>query len=386
MPEAGAQNEGRTCHFIILGPYRRCTEHAVLLSPFCAEHKTYYSAYDNKALLEMTAHCIRECCVVTENRKIGPSNSDDAWARFTNLGNELLARGYTQQEWAEAASRLVQQRDLFADIYKAIGHCSKWRKFERVLAQIHRLALQGAIVTLDDHIVGRRTGRRRQIDISIRFDQGFYEYLTIVECKNYSRKVGMNHVEAFHTKLEDTGAQKGIMVSSLGFQSGAVSAAKTYGIELYTLAEQMTDWTKQLRRHVIEFPWIVDFEFDHDVVSRTSPNEGKVVRIMFRDFWLYDQNRKPIQPLAKFLSKVIHDFTETGAALPCRVTVSLDPPCLVKFPGEDWFTPLNGIKVTLAKHRLTRRTQIDKPPTLDSYLYSDLVRGRQHRIPANQVP
>ena len=65
---------------------------------------------------------------------------------------------------------------------------------------------------LDDKILGKRSGSMRQIDISIRFDQGFYDYLTIVECKDYDRKVSIDRIEAFRAVIEDVGAQKGIMV------------------------------------------------------------------------------------------------------------------------------------------------------------------------------
>ena len=77
-----------------------------------------------------------------------------------------------------AAYRRIDQLRLFNDIYKAIGGDPKWKKFERVLEEIHRLKAQGAKVELDDKILGKRSGSMRQIDISIRFDQGFYDYLT----------------------------------------------------------------------------------------------------------------------------------------------------------------------------------------------------------------
>ena len=376
----------KSCHFIIPEQYRPCGNRCALMSPFCEEHKGFYAEYDNQTLLDLMAQSIRDCTTVGEDKKIRPTASDEAWASFTNLGNELTARGYSQKEWGKAASRRIDQLGLFNDIYKAIGRDPKWKKFERVLEGIHRLKAQGAKVELDDKILGKRSGSMRQIDISIRFDQGFYDYLTIVECKDYDRKVSIDRVEAFRTVIEDVGAQKGIMVSPKGFQEGAVEVAKAYEIELYTLTEQMSDWTKHVREQVIKFPWIVDFEFDHDVVSRKSPNKGKVVRIMFRDFWLYDQSHRPIEPLAQTLSKIIKDFMDSGVAMPCRVTAQFDPPFLAKFPNEDWFTPVNAIKVTLVEHRLTRTTEVDQPPSLQSYVYQDMLKGKRFEISPDDLP
>ena len=47
-----------------------------------------------------------------------------------------------------------------------------------------------------------------------------------IECKDYKTSVPIAAVEAFRTKLEDVGADKGIMVSSRGFQQGAIETAR----------------------------------------------------------------------------------------------------------------------------------------------------------------
>src|SRR3712207_7958108 len=51
--------------------------------------------------------------------------------------------------------------------------------------------------------------------------QGLHKYLTIVECKRYARRVGIRDVEAFITKIQDVQANKGVMVSTVGFDEGA---------------------------------------------------------------------------------------------------------------------------------------------------------------------
>ena len=133
----------KACHFIIPEQYRPCENRCALMSPFCEEHKGFYAEYDNQTLLDMLARSFRDCITVGEDKKIRPTETDEAWARFTNLGNELIARGYSQKEWGKAMSCRIDQLGLFNDIYTAIGRDPKWKKFERVLEGIHRLKAQG---------------------------------------------------------------------------------------------------------------------------------------------------------------------------------------------------------------------------------------------------
>jgi hypothetical protein len=107
----------------------------------------------------------------------------------------------------------------------------KWKKFERVVAAIHAAENSGATVTWNEHINGR------QFDVVIRFKFQFYEYLTLIECRDEQRRVEAGDVDAFVTKSRDAGANKAIIVSSSGFQSGAKTIAEKHNIELFTLTE-----------------------------------------------------------------------------------------------------------------------------------------------------
>lgn len=107
----------------------------------------------------------------------------------------------------------------------------KWESFERVVAAIHLAETQGATVTWNEIIEGR------QFDVSIRFKFGFYEYLTLIECRDYNKPVSVEKVEAFVTKARQHKANKAIMVSTYGFQSGAKEVALRENIELYSLRQ-----------------------------------------------------------------------------------------------------------------------------------------------------
>jgi hypothetical protein len=106
-----------------------------------------------------------------------------------------------------------------------------WKQFERVVAAIHVAESQGATVTWNEDINGR------QFDVVIRFKFQFYDYLVLIECKDLQRAVEVKEVDAFVTKSKDAKANKSIMVSSKGFQSGATEVAQRHNIELYTLTQ-----------------------------------------------------------------------------------------------------------------------------------------------------
>ena len=71
-----------------------------------------------------------------------------------------------------------------------------------------------------------------QIDIYAVFMAMGVEFKILCECKQYSAPVNREKVAALHSKLNSIGAHKGILLSTSGFQSGAIQYAKVHGIAL----------------------------------------------------------------------------------------------------------------------------------------------------------
>ena len=112
---------------------------------------------------------------------------------------------------------------------------TNWKKFERVVAAIHRARASGGDVRWNDVINGR------QFDVTIRFKFGLHDYLTVIECKHYSGRVSVETVDALVTKARDVHANKAILVSSNGYQSGCIPVAERHGISLLVLSEKVVD-------------------------------------------------------------------------------------------------------------------------------------------------
>ncbi len=77
-----------------------------------------------------------------------------------------------------------------------------------------------------------KSGHKHQIDVSAELRIAGVKVLILVECKRYAHRVGIDDVMELATRLDDIGAHKGILVTTVGFQDGAVKMAKSKGIAL----------------------------------------------------------------------------------------------------------------------------------------------------------
>lgn len=106
------------------------------------------------------------------------------------------------------------------------------RQLERLVAAIEAMETKGAQVTWDDDIDGR------QFDVTLRFKFGLHCYLTVIECKQHNSKVSVDKVDALVTKARDARANKVIMVSTKGFQTGCHAVAERHGVQLLVVTEK----------------------------------------------------------------------------------------------------------------------------------------------------
>ena len=107
----------------------------------------------------------------------------------------------------------------------------RWEQFELLVAAIHRAIDPAAQIKWNDSI------NSRQFDVTIRFRRGLYDYLTVIECKDYSSPVPVGEVEAFITKSRDAKAHQAVMASASGFQSGARAVAERHNVTLVHLTD-----------------------------------------------------------------------------------------------------------------------------------------------------
>ena len=59
--------------------------------------------------------------------------------------------------------------------------------------------------------------------------------LTIIECRDYAKRLDITHVDALHSKMQDVNANKAVLISRKGFSKKAINKANRLGITLCTL-------------------------------------------------------------------------------------------------------------------------------------------------------
>ena len=75
------------------------------------------------------------------------------------------------------------------------------------------------------------------VDVLVKSHHAGFDVTWIVECKHWKTKVSKLHVLALREIVADTGADRGILLSEIGFQSGAIEAASLTNVLVTSLAE-----------------------------------------------------------------------------------------------------------------------------------------------------
>jgi len=88
------------------------------------------------------------------------------------------------------------------------------------------------------------SGQQYEIDLSFEVTFANTRVLFLVECKCYKHLIRLDEIAEFAYKLHDIGAHKEIVVTTVGFQEGAVNVAKQEGIALVRAVE--ASWYKIL--------------------------------------------------------------------------------------------------------------------------------------------
>jgi len=128
-------------------------------------------------------------------------------------------------------------------------------KLEKLVAKIQTELAPNAEVLHNQRIDGRKSGRKRQIDVLVKEKIGQYEIMIVIDCKDYKKPADVKSVEEFYGLCDDVGAQKGVLVCPMGFSETAKTRADGLQIELYSPVD--TDDHKWKIR--AEMPALCDF-------------------------------------------------------------------------------------------------------------------------------
>lgn len=108
-----------------------------------------------------------------------------------------------------------------------------WREYQEQAATLF-LEL-GFDVRTDLRISGARGSH--DIDVYVSFERAGLVVNWIIECKHWKRPVDKSHVLTLRSIVEDVGADRGILLSESGAQSGAVAVTHKSNVHVTSIAD-----------------------------------------------------------------------------------------------------------------------------------------------------
>ncbi|MFZ1005749.1 MAG: restriction endonuclease [Candidatus Sulfotelmatobacter sp.] len=109
---------------------------------------------------------------------------------------------------------------------------TNWQEYQEEAAVFFRSL--GFEAATNFTVQGIRTAHK--IDVFAQSHYGGFDVVWIIECKYWATRVTKLHVMALREIVADVGADRGILLSEAGFQSGAVEAATLTNVHATSLA------------------------------------------------------------------------------------------------------------------------------------------------------
>lgn len=111
-----------------------------------------------------------------------------------------------------------------------------WREYQEQAAALFREL--GFDVQTDLRILGARGSH--DIDVYVSFERAGLVVNWIIECKHWKRPVDKAHVLTLRSIVEDVGADRGILLSESGAQSGALAVTHRSNVHVTSIANLKT--------------------------------------------------------------------------------------------------------------------------------------------------
>jgi hypothetical protein len=226
--------------------------------------------------------------------------------------------------------------------WSALPNAPKWTSYEEVTREVvDRLARAHGVQTtrLDRNVTLKGRATANQIDVLWEFvDANAQPGRLVFECRSYAGKIRQQAMHSWRSVVDDVAvdgvATVGVMVTTIGYQSGAQDVADTYGVVTLELREPTPAdtedrvWTievsilPRLRR-------VVDFEVD--AIEMLSGQEG--VAVPGDDLLIEDGGGGLVQALDLLFEGETNGMREPPTPFH-RVVRPFDPPRTLFVEGQ----------------------------------------------------
>ncbi len=165
-----------------------------------------------------------------------------------------------------------------------------WRDYQNQTAEFFRGLECDAEV--EAKVEGARA--KHKIDVWVRFRRFGIETRWVVECKYWNSPVTKEKVLVLRSVVEDVGADRGILMSSAGYQGGAIRAAEMTNISLTDLdglketaqEDLLASLLSRIESRATQLRYALHDLFKDEVKSKTVEKGGTI---------FYSRTSKPLR-------------------------------------------------------------------------------------------
>lgn len=109
-----------------------------------------------------------------------------------------------------------------------------WRTYQKIVAGLHADEETRVETEYEYPIPGSGA---KEVDVVVWDESDYYEYTVLIECKFHDNPLPQSVVDSVNGYFQRSDADKAVIVSRSGFQSGAIERAEGTGVELLTLRQ-----------------------------------------------------------------------------------------------------------------------------------------------------
>ena len=227
----------------------------------------------------------------------------------------------------------------------------RWQDYEELVKDIYEALGKASGVVIKCWGKGCKVegppGVFHQVDVLTSHTVGIHEYTTAISCKYWNDKVGLPEVRDWDRVVEDTGLNKGVIVSKMGFTKPARDYASAKGIGLVELRKPLDeDWSGYREIHImltVDQPPVVSIK-PHITVPQGHPASESLTSGRF--LWQSDQIL--IQKLDTLERESLRDIVEearAGLTTEAQCTIAFPPGSVMVVPEDPRF-PQDGYPIT----------------------------------------
>jgi len=218
------------------------------------------------------------------------------------------------------------------------------RTLEDVVGRILQMFDPKSSVTRREKIVNR-LGIEREFDVVIRGKFAGQPVLVVIECKDWSDRVGTPEIDAFITKTRDINAHLKFIVSSKGFTEPALAQAKDAGVGTFSLLlddPNTVGFDKGVFWYARSYTWERQAQI-HFAGKAPRPGSYSANQAFY--------GNAPI--LNVFDKELSTTYVNTKESVPITLRAVFHPNAQVVIGGETFL--VSEIKVRAERHMATKR-------------------------------